>query len=61
MDYTITARDKRRMKSIFFQLYRFGALSLRFMKLTRLGCALPSEGDVSASKKQEVPRVMKTT
>jgi hypothetical protein len=41
MPYTITARDKRRMSNIFVQLFRFMALSRRFMVLTSMGGELP--------------------
>jgi hypothetical protein len=38
MEYTITTREKKRQRNLVFQLWRLAVLSLRFMKLTRLGC-----------------------
>ena len=37
MEYMITAREKKRQGNLPIQLYRLVVLSLRFMKLTRLG------------------------
>ena len=37
MEYMITAREKKRQSNLPIQLYRLLVLSLRFMKLTRLG------------------------
>ncbi len=41
MEYIISDRDKWFMKCVAFQLYRLAVLSLKFMKLTNSGCALP--------------------
>jgi len=38
MEYTITTSEKKRQRNLFYQLWRLAALSLRFIKLTRLGC-----------------------
>jgi hypothetical protein len=38
MEYMITAREKKRQRNLVYQLWRLAVLSLRFMKLTRLGC-----------------------
>jgi hypothetical protein len=34
----ITEREKKRQGNLVYQLWRLAVLSLRFMKLTRLGC-----------------------
>lgn len=36
MEYVITQREKKRQKNLVYQLWRLMALSLRFMKLTRM-------------------------
>ena len=38
MEYMITAHEKKRQRNLVYQLWRLAVLSLRFMKLTRLGC-----------------------
>jgi hypothetical protein len=37
MRYVITERERRRQTSVPFQLWRLVALSLRFMRLTKMG------------------------
>ena len=37
MEYTISAREKRWQRNLPYQLWRAMVLSVRFMKLTRLG------------------------
>lgn len=37
MQYLITTKEKRRQHNLLYQLWRLTALSLKFMKLTRLG------------------------
>ena len=41
MQFVMTTAEKRRQRSLPYQLWRVTLLSLRFMKLTRLGCARP--------------------
>lgn len=36
MLYVITEKDKRRQRNLVLQLWRFGTLSLRFMRLLKL-------------------------
>jgi hypothetical protein len=61
MPYTITEQDRRKMRNIFFQMFRFMALSARFMKLTRLGAELGPRAGGTQSSGQEVPRVRKAS
>ncbi len=37
MEYTISAREKKWQRNLPYQLWRLVVLSVRFMKLTRLG------------------------
>ncbi len=37
MEYTISAREKKWQRNLPYQLWRVMVLSVRFMKLTRLG------------------------
>lgn len=37
MEYSISAREKRWQRNLPYQLWRVTMLSLRFLKLTRLG------------------------
>ena len=41
MEYILTVQEKRRHANLLIQLWRFAMLSVRFMRLTRLGCARP--------------------
>jgi hypothetical protein len=41
MQYIISKREKRMQGNLPFQLWRLGKLSIRFMKLTRLGHSAP--------------------
>jgi len=41
MEYIISDRDKWLMKCLPVQLFRLMVLSIKFMKLTNSGCALP--------------------
>jgi hypothetical protein len=61
MPYTITERDRRRMRNIFFQMFRFMALSAKFMKLTRLGADLGPRAGGTQSAGPEAPRVRKAS
>ena len=37
MEYVMSNREKRRQRSLVYQMIRFMILSLKFVKLTRLG------------------------
>lgn len=41
MEYIISDRDKWLQKNLLVQLFRLAVLSIKFMKLTSAGCALP--------------------
>jgi hypothetical protein len=43
MQFVMTSGEKRRQRSLPYQLWRVAVLSLRFMRLTRLGCAAPRQ------------------
>jgi hypothetical protein len=45
VEYTITPKEKRRQTNLLFQLWRVSVLSLKFMRLTRLGCARPGRSE----------------
>ena len=45
MEYTISAREKRWQRNLPYQLWRLMALSVRFLKLTRLGSVQKVEAE----------------
>lgn len=45
MEYVISPQEKRRQTNLLYQLWRVTVLSLKFMRLTRVGCVSPRVRD----------------
>lgn len=50
MEYIITAKEKRWQTNLLYQLWRVTVLSIKFIRLTRLGCARPGGAAAGAGR-----------